>query len=493
MVRCAWLIGTATFILVVFTCQIVSPGVIISIQGDQLTLDVGSAQGVRVGMSGKITKQEMVAGQLQTFDIAKFEVTQVRTSVCMAKVTGIGAGWNLEPGMNIIFDQPLVAPQPTVTPTPRPPAAAPTAQLPNDPVELLRQGNAAWDRQDWTRALEFYGALLRQVPSHPIAAERSAAARSRIEATAREAEAKQRAAERAQREAEERIQREREQREAVERERRNIPLYRETARTYIDAGQWDNAVEWLRKIAAVDPADAYLQSVLEMELQAVDRELAAGRTEVAEIGIGRLNRLKSNLRIESHDRQLAASTARLEVAKAQEANSNGDFGAAWTHLKKADALGIPQSIQALAQSVKETLPTQQDLEKFGDVSAAQGEWLVAQKYYRLAGEVSPEPAALSQKFRLAEFMPNADFLLDEGDEHLIRGDYSKARKAFALAADIAPEYRDSEFKFLLANILAASPRDDVQSECREIVQTPLFLVGDQLTSVFLEARKRCSE
>ena len=261
--------------------------------------------------------------------------------------------------MDVVFDQPLMPPEPTVRPTPRPPAATPTPRLPADPAELLRQGNAAWDRQDWVRAMELYEALLRQVPGHPIAAERGAAARTNVAAQQREAEAARRAAERARREAAERAQQERAQREAAERERRNVPLYRETARTYIDAGQWDKAVEWLRKIAAVDPSDDYLQSVLEKEIQMVERELAAGRLDAAEAGLQRLRGLLPEARSVSVAGKIAAAREAAEAAQTEALEAEGDrllaagdrVGAreAWVHARRLQPAhpGLPQRIESV--------------------------------------------------------------------------------------------------------------------------------------------------
>src|SRR5664280_1646421 len=48
-----------------------------------------------------------------------------------------------------------------------------------------------------------------------------------------------------------------------------------------DGGNWNAAVEWLKKIAAADPSDAYLSSVMEGRRNDTEQALAEKRYDVA--------------------------------------------------------------------------------------------------------------------------------------------------------------------------------------------------------------------
>jgi len=219
---------------------------------DVLTLSVGSQDGVRAGMRGDVVKMVGAGETAQPSVIASFVVTKVGEQTSEARLEKIEVGFEGEPmvGLRVAFDERLKKPEaasPSAQATPRP---TPASGLPDDPVELLSQGNAAWERQDWETAAKLYEALLQFLPDYPAAVKRAAVAREKVEA-AREAEA------RARRAAEE-VARQ----EALARERGNIPLYREKAKALLDGGSWDAAVEWLKKIQAADADDAYLASVM---------------------------------------------------------------------------------------------------------------------------------------------------------------------------------------------------------------------------------------
>ena len=260
--------------------------------GEAVTLSVGSRDGVEAGMRGDVVKAVEAGGQAQPTIIASFVVTEVGEGSCQARLEKIEAGFEGDPmqGLLVAFDKPLKKPeatQPTAPATPLPktqPAPPPTAQatpspaaqgtppatppprLPGDPVQLLNQADAAWDRQDWERAAELYEALLRAMPDYPMAVKRAAAARAKVQAAQAEARG---AADEAARQA------------ALAQERRNLPVYREKAKTLLDGGNWNAAVEWLKKIAAADPGDAYLSSVVEGRRRDAERALAERRYDDA--------------------------------------------------------------------------------------------------------------------------------------------------------------------------------------------------------------------
>ncbi len=185
--------------------------------GEVVTLSVGSRDGVKSGMRGDVVKAVEAGGQTQPTVIASFVVTEVGEGSSQARLEKIEAGFEGDPmqGLPVAFDKPLKkpeaapptaqttplptaqeAPTPTAQATPPPaaqgtPPATPTPRLPSDPVQLLNQADAAWDRQDWERAAELYEALLRAMPDYPMAVKRAAAARAKVQA-ARAAQAQAR-------------------------------------------------------------------------------------------------------------------------------------------------------------------------------------------------------------------------------------------------------------------------------------------------------------
>ncbi|MDD5563891.1 MAG: SUMF1/EgtB/PvdO family nonheme iron enzyme [Thermoanaerobaculaceae bacterium] len=247
--------------------------------GDVVTLSVGSRDGVEAGMSGDVVKVVEAGGQAQPTVIASFVVTEVGERSSRARLERIQTGFDGDPmqGLPVAFDRPLKKPEaagPAAQATPPPstqqapapnapaapppatqgtPPANPTPQLSGDPVQLLNQAGAAWDRQEWERAAELYEALLRVMPDDPMAVKRAAAARAKVQAA----------------------------QAALAQERTNLPVYREKAKAFLDAGNWNAAVEWLQRIAAADPNDAYLASVVEGRRHDAERALAEGRFDDA--------------------------------------------------------------------------------------------------------------------------------------------------------------------------------------------------------------------
>ncbi len=261
-------------------------------EGEVLTLSVGSRDGVEAGMRGDVVKAVEAGGQTQPTIIASFVVTEVGEGSSQARLEKIEAGFKDDPmqGLLVAFDKPLKktetappAAQPTplsraqeaapppaqATPSPAAqgaPAAALAPRVPDNPVQLLNQAEAAWDRQDWERAAELYEALLRVMPDYPMAVKRAAAARAKVQAA--QAEARGATGEAA-------------RQAALAQERANLPDYREKAKTFLDGGNWNAAVEWLQRIAAADPNDAYLASVVEGRRRAAERALAEKRYDDA--------------------------------------------------------------------------------------------------------------------------------------------------------------------------------------------------------------------
>ncbi len=331
--------------------------------GANITLSVGARDGVRAGMTGEVILVTSVGDRIKRVPIAVFRVQATDSASSRAVLTDIGGGFEdvVGAGLEVEFSQPLVRPTPQPTPEPEPP---PTPTPPSDPyvyptpmpwppatpvptpeaVELLRQGNLAWDRGDWWRAAELYEALLQQVPGHTVAAQRAPDARARWAA-------EQRAREQQRLEAEERARRERREKEARERERQNLPLYRETARTHLADGQWDAAASWLARIAVVDPRDSYLQSVIDERLAAAVRALDGGRPLEALAFVNQIAALEPSARVTNlRERAVVASRkALLEDGDRRMAAGDAEGARAQWSALAADAPDHPGLAERLAQ------------------------------------------------------------------------------------------------------------------------------------------------
>jgi formylglycine-generating enzyme required for sulfatase activity len=261
----------------------VAPGLcsgptVTSSAGDRITVSIGAAEGVRVGMTGRILKQVSAGDRAQALTIARLRVTAIRSHECQAALTARSPDFPIEPGLAVVFDERLVPPagakaaaksgrpEQNAGPTNATPPedsfradttlpAQPEEPLEPDPGAILRLASDAWEREDWQAAARGYERLLQLSPGHPIAEERLKVCRRKIEERAQaQAEAQARA-------------------EAGARERKNLSLYRETARILLSEGKQAEALPWLKKIQAVEPGDSLVVQQL-AEFERAARQLA---------------------------------------------------------------------------------------------------------------------------------------------------------------------------------------------------------------------------
>ena len=93
---------------------------------DAISLACGSAQGVKVGATGRVFLQEMVGGKMWPIYIAKFRVTSVEANNCRAKI--LEKTRDIAIGHFIAFDKPLVPPAAKPAPAVEPKAEKPQAK-----------------------------------------------------------------------------------------------------------------------------------------------------------------------------------------------------------------------------------------------------------------------------------------------------------------------------------------------------------------------------
>ena len=298
--------------------------------GEALTLSVGSRDGVRAGMRGDVVKTVGEGAAAQPAVIASFVVTKVGEQVSEARLEKLEAGFRGEPlvGLRVAFDEPLKKPEEASASGQATPRPTPASGVPDDPVELMTQANAAWERQDWENAAKLYAALLQVLPDYPVAVKRAAAAREKVEA-ARAADATAR-----------RAVEESAQQEALAQERANIPLYSEKTRAILAVGGWDAAVEWLKKIRAADPDDAYLAKVMGGRRREAEQALAERRYDDAIRSCDEALAVSASPAFEALRRRAATEQVNGWLAEGDAALARGDkqaARAAWDRVASVDA------------------------------------------------------------------------------------------------------------------------------------------------------------
>ena len=86
---------------------------ITAVEGNRLTINEGTETGVSEGMTGAVITEQSVGGSVRSFEIARFEITSVGRTFSTAFLIQTGAGWTVETGMRVSFDQPSAPPQST--------------------------------------------------------------------------------------------------------------------------------------------------------------------------------------------------------------------------------------------------------------------------------------------------------------------------------------------------------------------------------------------
>ena len=121
---------------------------LVKVDGMRVVLSAGADQGIRPGMEAKVVRSEIVGGAERQLAIALIRVIAADRSSAEADVVEIGAGWTLESGAEVVFDEPLeparVAVYPLVVRT-RPSGAAVTINGSNQggsPIEVELQAGS---------------------------------------------------------------------------------------------------------------------------------------------------------------------------------------------------------------------------------------------------------------------------------------------------------------------------------------------------------------
>lgn len=120
--------------------------VVVSLSGDQVTLNYGSERGVKIGITAFVKDTEKVGGKSIRVNIAKIQIASVAKKQAVGKIVQASAGYHIKSGQHIEFAEKLVPP-----PAPPPP--------PPPPDELIKEGRLLLDNGKCEEAIKIYRQL----------------------------------------------------------------------------------------------------------------------------------------------------------------------------------------------------------------------------------------------------------------------------------------------------------------------------------------------
>lgn len=133
------------------------------------TLDKGSAQGVKVGMTGYFWTHVGAGSKRYPFNIARFEVMDVSQSTCRVKATAISSGYSEKDFQWAVFSTRLV---PAPKPMPKPIKRGMVIPSGKSVIWYLEQGNGFFRKGDYANARRCYAKILEVDPEDPVAPEK---------------------------------------------------------------------------------------------------------------------------------------------------------------------------------------------------------------------------------------------------------------------------------------------------------------------------------
>ncbi len=231
--------GVLISLLLLLIAGSVSAQTLTSVSGNTVTLNIGSKDGVKVGMTAYVIYEEEVSGQMLPLKIAKIKVTAVKSHSTTAAI--LEKSMVVARGMSVQFIDKLVMPhrqKPRIKPKPRTPPRPKGFQIEpgKDLFFYLDKGNAYLNQRDFTKAKLYFERVLKDMPSDPMAKKGLNAAESGI----REAGV---AAEQA-----------RKRKELL----KNADYLEKAGDRAAEAGQYDMALDYYQQILNVIPDDARL-------------------------------------------------------------------------------------------------------------------------------------------------------------------------------------------------------------------------------------------
>jgi hypothetical protein len=149
-----------------------------TVSANSATLDAGTRQGVRIGMTGKLCRSQNIGGRNVDVCPAAFRIDSVTKEAAVATITR-GETAQVQNGLHASFDQHLTREQPKSKALAREPVApAPASEV----VTLLADAELALDRGDSDVALGLFRRLLKKMPEDEYLARRAADAARHVDA-----------------------------------------------------------------------------------------------------------------------------------------------------------------------------------------------------------------------------------------------------------------------------------------------------------------------
>jgi len=240
-----------------------------SVSGDRITLNIGRAQGVKVGMEAFILVTEEIDGELVEFDYARIRIVSVTRNSSTAKIVEVGTGYELRKGLKVRSKEKLAPPELKEIRRDKERPAPPTEPARREPdispmtlMEKIKYAGKLVDQGKYRQAVRVYEVLEKEAPDDkPF---RSDYERAHQELARQEESARQRASEK----------------EELAKIQRNLDYYRTLVAGYEQDGEFSQALDYQHQICRVDQSAGAQTKLNELKealekrkLQTVLREL----------------------------------------------------------------------------------------------------------------------------------------------------------------------------------------------------------------------------
>ncbi len=183
--------GVLIALVLLFSVVLTFAQSLTSISGNTVTLNMGSKDGVKVGMIAYVLKDEEVSGQVIQLKIAKIKIVSVKSNSAFAKVVEGDSGV-LITGMMIEFK---IKPVPVILEKKTKKKVhlqiPPEPQAPPSPMDLLETAKAYSQDGKYPDAINTYEQLLKLIPGDPLAMQGILFCKKQMEAKKQETKSKQ--------------------------------------------------------------------------------------------------------------------------------------------------------------------------------------------------------------------------------------------------------------------------------------------------------------
>jgi len=165
---------------------------IISVSERTVTVNVGTKNGIKKGITGYVFIHQVVSDQFVQLAIAKVQVTSVKGESCTATILELKPPFELAPGQRVEFVTKLISLKPEINPKPEIEPGLRDFQIEKgkDALFYFKKGNEYQSAMDFGKAKRYFQRVLQDVPGDPAVKKELEKAEDGIRETWAKAEAK---------------------------------------------------------------------------------------------------------------------------------------------------------------------------------------------------------------------------------------------------------------------------------------------------------------